>query len=564
MDNRRIHCFSIGVAFATFLLIVAGGLVTSTGSGLSVPDWPLSYGKVFPPMVGGIRFEHTHRMIAGVVALLTLVLMVLLLKKEERKWLRWFGVSAFAAVLLQALLGGITVLYFLPLAVSVTHACLAQSFFSWVSAISLFTSKEWRQARLLESNRAFFFQRLSVSTACFIFIQLILGALIRHGQRQEFMVIAHVLTASSIFFQVLVLLFACSREEAVKERFFSNTLILASLVFLQIALGIGALVGKGQVLLVTAHQATGALTLCAAMLLMLRYFRHLKKPVPHRSKAGYFFQLTKPRLMLMALATTALGFVMATEGKVPLLRLTHTLLGCALVGGGANALNQFMERDVDAKMKRTEGRPLPSGKLDAKSALVFGMAISLVGVAHLFFLTNTLTAALAVFTLAIYVLVYTPLKRKTALNTFIGAVAGALPVVMGWTAAGRPLGERAAVLFLILFLWQLPHFLAISWVYREDYLKSGLRMVCLLDERGVWIGAQMVLYCLFLWGASLLPSLIGLSGNVYFSVIFFSNSLLLWLAVCLFVRKLLQAKRFVPASIIYLLTVICVMIADKV
>lgn len=564
-ENRWIHRFSLGVACATLFLIIAGGLVTSTGSGLSVPDWPLSYGQFFPPMVGGIRFEHTHRVIAGLVGILTFFLMLALLAKEKRRWLRWLGVGAFAAVLAQAILGGITVLFFLPLPVSVAHACLAQSFFSWIAAISLFTSKSWRKDRRTEAKQGGLLQSLSVIVTSFIFVQLTMGALIRHGQRHPFLIAVHMVTALVILLQALSILLVTVREEKARARFLWHVSGLVGLIFLQTSLGLAALMAKG-VLTATAHQVTGALVLCVSFLLTLRYFRYLEPSSVAGGNFGFwqFIRLTKPRLTLMALATTALGFMMAARGPALFVGLAHVLFGSALVGGGANALNQFMERDVDAKMKRTEGRPLPSGRLDEKSALVFGVTASLAGTAYLLFFVNTLTAFLALLTVAVYVFVYTPLKRKTELNTFVGAVSGALPVVIGWAAAGHGLDGRAAVLFSILFLWQLPHFLAISWVYREDYLRSGLRMVCLLDKGGDWLGRQIILYCLLLWVASLLPSLVGLSGGVYFSVIFISNLIFLWLAVYLLVQKLVRARQFVSASILYLLTVIGVMMADKI
>ncbi|MBI2095419.1 MAG: protoheme IX farnesyltransferase [Candidatus Omnitrophica bacterium] len=564
-DNRWVHRFSVGVACATLLLVAAGGLVTGTGSGLSVPDWPLSYGQFFPPMVGGIRFEHTHRMIAGAVGILTFFLALAIWAREKRRWLRWFGAGAFAAVLIQAILGGITVLFFLPLPVSVAHACLAQSFFSWIAAIALFTSKSWKKGRRTEAKRGDLLRFLSVAMTASIFVQLAMGALIRHGQRHPLLVAAHILTALIIFLQALLIWAATAREEKARGRFFRHVAGLAILIFLQVSLGVTALLARGA-LTGTAHQVMGALVLCLSLLLTLRFFRHLE-PSAAESKGSGFWQLirlTKPRLTLMALATTALGFMMAAPGPAVFEILAHVLFGSALVGGGANALNQFMEKDVDAKMKRTEGRPLPSGRLDEKSALIFGAAASLAGVGYLLFFANPLTAFLAFLTVAIYVFIYTPLKRKTALNTFVGAVAGALPVVIGWAGAGQGLDGRAAILFSILFLWQLPHFLAISWVYREDYLKSGLRMVCLLDEGGGWLGRQIVFYCLLLWAASLLPSLVGLSGGVYFSVIFMSNLIFLWLAVYLAVQKLVRARQFVSASILYLLTVIGVMMADKI
>ncbi|OLE49330.1 MAG: protoheme IX farnesyltransferase, partial [Candidatus Rokubacteria bacterium 13_1_20CM_2_69_58] len=181
-----------------------------------------------------------------------------------------------------------------------------------------------------------------------------------------------------------------------------------------------------------------------------------------------FLELTKPRITQLVLLTAAAGFYLGARGTVDLQLLAHTLLGTALVAAGTNAFNQLRERDVDARMRRTQGRPLPSGRVTPRAAGAFAGTISLAGVAYLAWKVNLLTAGLAALTLASYVLLYTPLKRKTSLNTLVGAVPGALPIVGGWTAAGGHLGPAVLALFWILFLWQLPHFLALAWIYRDD------------------------------------------------------------------------------------------------
>ncbi|HXV19218.1 MAG TPA: protoheme IX farnesyltransferase, partial [Candidatus Omnitrophota bacterium] len=189
-------------------------------------------------------------------------------------------------------------------------------------------------------------------------------------------------------------------------------------------------------------------------------------------------ELTKPRLTLMALATTFLGYAAgsAKGSSFGVLASLHVIIGSAMIGGGANALNQWLERDVDAKMKRTSGRPIPSGRLSERSAFIFGLVISIAGLAYLFFFNGLLTFLFGATTLLGYTLVYTPLKKVSILNTFVGAVAGALPILMGWSASGSSLDLEAGVLFLILFIWQLPHFAAIAWVYKDDYLSAGLKM----------------------------------------------------------------------------------------
>lgn len=199
-----------------------------------------------------------------------------------------------------------------------------------------------------------------------------------------------------------------------------------------------------------------------------------------------------------------------------LLLLANTLIGTALVAAGTNAWNQIRERDVDARMVRTRRRPLPSGRLTLPAAIWFATAITAVGVVYLALTVNLVTSVLAALTFASYVLLYTPLKRTTTLNTLVGAVPGALPIVGGWTAAGGSLDGAVAALFWILFLWQLPHFLALAWLYREDYRASGLRMLSVDDDSGTDTGRMAMLYAVALLPISLMPTLLGVTGTWYF------------------------------------------------
>jgi protoheme IX farnesyltransferase len=227
-------------------------------------------------------------------------------------------------------------------------------------------------------------------------------------------------------------------------------------------------------------------------------------------------ELTKPRITQLVLLTAAAGFYLGARDHVDLLLLANTLIGTALVAGGTNAWNQIRERDVDGRMARTRRRPLPSGRLSAPAAIWFATAITVGGVVYLALTVNLLTAVLAALTFASYVLLYTPLKRKTSLNTLVGAVPGALPIVGGWTAAGGSLGAAVAALFWILFLWQLPHFLALAWLYRDDYRAGGLRMLSCDDVDGRDTGRMALLYAVALLPISLVPTLVGVTGTLYF------------------------------------------------
>jgi heme o synthase len=231
-----------------------------------------------------------------------------------------------------------------------------------------------------------------------------------------------------------------------------------------------------------------------------------------------YLSLTKPRLVVLVLATVAAGFFLGARWEfrpVAVVSLAATLVGTALVAGGAGALNQWLERDRDALMRRTAGRALPSGRIAAREALLFGGLLVAGGSLVLLLGAGILAALVAFLTAVLYVVVYTPLKTRTTLNTLVGAIPGALPPLIGWAAAAGRLGPEAWTLFLIVFLWQFPHFLAIAWIYREDYRRAGFRMLTADDARGRRTGCQAFSYALVLVPAGLLPAMIGLAGPVY-------------------------------------------------
>jgi len=228
-----------------------------------------------------------------------------------------------------------------------------------------------------------------------------------------------------------------------------------------------------------------------------------------------FLELTKPRITLMVLLSSGVGYVLASPESVDPVAWMVAIAGIALVAGGTSALNQVVERDVDAKMSRTRGRPLPAGRLEPGPATAFSVGMALGGIGVLALFVNPLTALLAGIALVTYVAVYTPLKRVVSFATVVGAVPGALPIVGGWTAARGELGPGAWALFGILFFWQMPHFLALAWLYREDYRLGGLRMLTVTDPSGSQAGHQSVLYALALLPTSLLPVVLGLSGSAY-------------------------------------------------
>lgn len=265
-----------------------------------------------------------------------------------------------------------------------------------------------------------------------------------------------------------------------------------------------------------------------------------------------YYQLLKPRITFLVLVTTLAGSVLAAGGPLPWVLVVHALIGTALASGGASALNQYMERDVDGLMKRTQDRPLPQGRLRPRDVLLYGTLVSIAGVVYLMLRVNVLTAGVAAFTILSYLLIYTPSKRVTWLSTLIGAVPGALPPVIGWAALRNDLGLEAWVLFAIVFLWQIPHFLAIAWMYRTDYARAGFPVLPVQDVHGGRTGRHITWNCVALLFVSLLPTLMGLTGKVYFV-----GALVIGLAFLAFgiatavLRTNLSARRLLVASVIY-------------
>jgi protoheme IX farnesyltransferase len=280
-----------------------------------------------------------------------------------------------------------------------------------------------------------------------------------------------------------------------------------------------------------------------------------------RTRFADFLELTKPRITLLVLITTLVGFYMGSAGGLNALLLFHTIVGTGLVAAGASALNQYVERDLDARMIRTRTRPLPDGRLLPAEALMFSTAIAMAGVTYLSVFVNGLTGLLGALTLVGYIFVYTPLKTRTVLCTLIGAFPGAMPPLMGWTGARGDIDAVALSLFAILFLWQMPHFFAISWIFTEDYARGGF----VVHGSGEATGRQIMMYCCVLIPVSLLPTVFGVTGTTYFVGALLLGFVYLGygFAVALF-RSNTHAQRLLRVSVLYLPALLVLMMADKV
>jgi protoheme IX farnesyltransferase len=277
-----------------------------------------------------------------------------------------------------------------------------------------------------------------------------------------------------------------------------------------------------------------------------------------------WYELTKPRMNFLVVVTTMVGYYMATRAVDDWARVLATLIGTALTAAGSSVFNQYSERGYDALMPRTAGRPLPAGRVAPAEALTWGIALSVLGVLTLALFVNPLTAFLGAFTLATYVFVYTPAKRWTTLCTVIGAVPGAIPPMMGVTAVEGKITPAALVLFTILFFWQMPHFLAIAILYRDDYAKGGFKMLPVVDEGMRTTGTQMVLYALALLPVTLVPAMIGMAGAAYFL-----EALVLGLVFCSFAilcatrKRRSDARQLFLASIVYLPALMAALMINK-
>ena len=276
-----------------------------------------------------------------------------------------------------------------------------------------------------------------------------------------------------------------------------------------------------------------------------------------------YIELTKPNINKLVLVTTTLGYYLGGRGFNSFSTLFFLLFGSASVCAGASTINHFLEREYDSKMQRTKNRPIPSGIIPAGDALTFGICLTLFGVFFLYVSTNILTAFLSLLTAFLYIMVYTPMKRTSWLNTTVGAIPGAIPPLGGWAAATGSLEFSAGILFLILFLWQHPHFYAIAWMFREDYKRGGFKMLPCLEEDGQRTFFQIMLFSIALIPVSLIPTFIGMSGFVYFFGMLFTGLGLVYVSYKVTQTKSnLDARKLLKATVIYLPILLILIVAD--
>ncbi|MEA2695894.1 MAG: heme o synthase [Myxococcales bacterium] len=492
-----VHGLAIVTAIATYLLILIGGLVHGTGSSLACPDWPTCYGTLMPKMEGGVLIEHSHRLAAGSVVILALALAISLTvsRASQQRALRPYGWLAVGLVLVQAVLGGVTVLLRLPTPISTAHTAVSLLFFMITLYIAV-RSRPPRAAAERPPALASGAVRAALVSAVAIYFQMVLGGLVRHSGAAlacldlplcrgslwpdaHPTVLIHVLhRLNAVVVAILVLASSVITLRAAGRRPLLRVLALVAplLVLTQIWLGVRAIQSFLDLATVEAHLAVAtALLATQVSVVLLGRPDFVAVPVRWRWFADVI-SLTKPRITGLVLATFAGGMWLA-PGTLPVWRMIMTLIGTALVVSASNTLNMYLERDADGLMDRTRERALPEKRLSPETALAFGVLLASAALPLLFLAGNALTGLLAAVALLSYVWIYTPMKRQSAVALFVGAVPGAMPPLMGWTAVTGHLDAPGLVLFAILFLWQIPHFLAIAIYRARDYQQAGFKVL---------------------------------------------------------------------------------------
>jgi len=292
--------------------------------------------------------------------------------------------------------------------------------------------------------------------------------------------------------------------------------------------------------------------------------RNVTTSSPARSRLADYAELAKPEVSSLVLASTLVGFYLGARGTLDWVLLAHALVGTGLVAGGTGAFNQLLEREDDARMRRTAGRPLPARRLEPGAALRFAALLSAGGILYLALLVNGLASLLAFATWASYLFLYTPLKKRTTWCTAVGAFPGAMPPLIGWAAARGTLDPQAWILYAILFLWQFPHFLSIAWMYREDYARGGIVMLPVVDPAGTATGRQIVAYALALLPVGVMPTFLGMAGPVYFLGALLLSLGFFWFALrAARTHSNLHAKHLLHASVAYLPLLFALLMLDK-
>ena len=598
---------TVATAAGIFGLVIMGGIVRVSGSGLGCPDWPLCHGRPYPPLERSAIIEYTHRTLVSLVGLLVVVTAVVAwLRYRRDRWVIAPALAAFVLLFVQSGIGAVTVLRELPSSVVAAHLGLALLFLACGLTVAL--SVRWRRAPpagATASNGAAapalsmggWFTPLLLTAAVAVYAQMILGAyvaksgaglscagfplcndqFIPEGNRYIQTHFAHRLlglTAALLVLGAFVSAWATRRRPAL--RFVTGA--AAALVLLQIFLGALNVWYRTPDALVVLHLANGTLVWALLVGAAVLTLRAAAEAAPHRPRdaatpglrrrwrnsAADYVNLMKPRIVLLLLIVAFTTMVVAEGGLPPAKLALFTLLGGALAAGAGNAINCYFDRDIDAIMARTRGRPLPARRLEPRRALVFGLILAVVSFVLLAIFVNWWAVSIAMGAILFYTLVYTVwLKRVTPQNIVIGGAAGAAPPLVGWVAVRGELDAAALVLFAIIFYWTPPHFWALALLRSGDYQKAKVPMLPLV------VGAReakrhILLYSVVLLGVTLLLIPVDGMGLPYLVAALVLGTTFVTLAVRLYQgRTLKEARHLFAFSTSYLGLLFAAMVADK-
>jgi heme o synthase len=588
LQFRRLAVVTIA---ATFVLIAVGGLVRATDSGLGCPDWPRCFGKLVPPAELHAWIEHSHRLIASVVLVLVAWLVVAAWRTGQDRVVRRAAVAALVLVLAQAMIGAFVVWWKLRADSVTLHLATALALVGLLIYIGFRARWPADPARRRTQERGFV--RLVGATAGLLYLQMLVGSTVtgHHaglayplnvllpdlGPSVARIQLAHRTLAMVVGALVIAAWVVARRTQRAHPTVTRLASYAAGLVVVQIGLGVANVANRLSALTVVPHLAVGALlwgTMVALWLHADRFSgtaeRDPAEPEPAsartaRQSATAYFLLTKPRIIELLLVTTVPAMFIAARGVPSPWLMAATLFGGALSAASANVLNCYLDRDIDALMRRTARRPLPAHRVEPADALRFGLVLGVAGFLWLWTFVNLLSAVLATSAILFYVFVYTiGLKRRSTQNIVIGGAAGAVPVLVGWSAVTGRVDLPALVLFAIIFYWTPPHFWALSLRFKDDYAAAGVPMLPVV--RGAReTSTQILYYTVLLVAVTLLLYPAGRMGAVYLAAAVALGGAFIWRALEL--RRNLDGRRAIRLfsfSNIYLALLFAAMALDAV
>jgi protoheme IX farnesyltransferase len=561
---RRLAVVTIA---ATFVLIAVGGLVRATDSGLGCPDWPRCFGRLVPPAELHAWIEHSHRLVASVVMVLVALLVVAAYRTGQERAVRRAAVAALVMVLAQALIGAFVVWWKLRADSVTLHLATALALVALLIYIGFRARYASDRSRRHGQDRGFV--RLAGAGAGLLYLQMLVGSTVTGhlaglayplnvllpdlGPSVARIQLAHRALAMVVGALVLAIWVVARRTQRAHPTVTRLAGYAAGLVAVQIGLGLANVANRLSALTVVPHLAVGALLWGTMVALVLHADRFCgtpardpaePEPAPARTagqSARAYFLLTKPRIIELLLVTTVPTMFIAARGVPSPWLMAATLFGGALSAASANVLNCYLDRDIDALMRRTARRPLPTHRVDPGDALRFGLVLGVAGFVWLWAAVNLLSAVLATSAILFYVFVYTlGLKRRSTQNIVIGGAAGAVPVLVGWSAVTGRVELPALVLFAIIFYWTPPHFWALSLRFKDDYAAAGVPMLPVV--RGAReTSTQILYYTVLLVAVTLLLYPAGRMGGLYLAAAVALGGAFIWRALEL--RRDLDGRR---------------------